>query len=523
MRKSLALLFVTAAGITPGPACSNSNQSGPTTEQDAEAESSDDAANDVRNIPPPDTGPTMPCKLGDGSDPVALCTQKIVFTTIMDDGVYGKGQGMPGSWDSSTGVPNNDHTWQADLGLASAIASFNCSEEIYGACACPSGNNGIRGELAMALPDIATLLEAELPKAPAGYDGEVYFRLRNAAAGLYAINENAHAQKLHQLADDYGRAIKANYAQAVTPVDGGVPAVVLGTTVGAGKVAYAPAQAIMGAAALLDMAVLHANDADAGSAPAMWRATAVESIDYVWRRARDTKTGMFFQSLVTSGDPGHDALGAGAPADDALLTDVQGSIVLGLARAQDLFSTLQSSADAGVEAGVVPVNTYWHEADAVVTGMVGASLWNGMIAPDGGIVSNPAPGAFFEGILHPDGGTMTNMTTLGNSLLLGGFHRVAAGIGSSARYVPVQIRDALTQRLPTSSSLFSVVGDLAGQMAYVRAASSSWGLAVSFGADGGAGGPEPGATEYRADATFAVLEGLTQIWQGRMNPPQCGN
>jgi hypothetical protein len=231
----------------------------------------------------------------------------------------------------------------------------------------------------------------------------------------------------------------------------------------------------------------------------------------VWKRARDPVTGLFYQALVTSGDPMHDALGPGVPTSDAVLTDVQGPIVLGLARAQDLETTLQNANDAGTDAETLPANTYWNEANTLVTSMH-ALLWDGA-AP-------PASGAFMEGTVPSEGFTITNKPTFGDAMLLGGFHRVAYGVGATLSPLLGSRRAALTQQ-QSSSSLFSVVSS--GQTGFLRAASRDWSFAITFTADGGTLGQETGATQYRTDAMAAAVEGLTQLWRGRTNAPPCGN
>jgi len=510
MRKLLLPLLATlpALGLGLAGACGSNNAAPPPSSDDASPEASDDGADAFESTPGPDAA-QMNCTLADTTDPVALCIpQKIILRSIVEDKIYVKGQGLPASWDSTTGLGNNDHSWQADLGFASSIASYHCSSEVY-------GDNEVTPELDALLPDVAGVLEAELPTAPPGYDGEVYFRLRNAAAGLFYVNDNADAQKLAQLAESYGQAIEATYAQSVAAGDGGASSIVLGTPAGGGAVAYAPAQVVMGAAALLDMAARHALDADAGTNPATWEATALGALDYVWNRARDPVTGLFYQSLVTSGDPMHDALGAGVPTNDALLTDVQGPIVLGLARVQDLVTTLQNAGDAGMDAETLPANVYWNEANTIVTAMNAAGLWDGATPPN--------PGAFFEGLLPAANAVLTDKPVLGNAMLLGGFHRVSVGIGSTLAPLLGSIKQALMQQQPDNSSLFSVVAGGAGQDSFLRASSSDWHFALAFGVDGGAGGQEPGATQYRAEAVADAIEGLTQIWHGRSNPPQCGN
>jgi hypothetical protein len=233
-------------------------------------------------------------------------------------------------------------------------------------------------------------------------------------------------------------------------------------------------------------------------------------------RGRDPGTGLYFQSLVTSGDPGHDALGPASPTSDTLLTEDQAWVMLGLARAQDLLATWFKGvpADAGVDASGVLLQTYDTAGVALAASIAHAGLFDGVTNP----TSPPPVGAFYEGI-GPTG-LLTNKTTVGNAIMLGAFHRIAVAVGSSFAYELGQTRAALLQFSPVQSSLFSVVADQDGnpiQQAYLRAASKTYGYAVVYGD----GGLEPGATDYRSDAVNAFVEGISQLWHGTANNPSC--
>jgi hypothetical protein len=378
------------------------------------------------------------------------------------------------------------------------------------------------------MPDLGATIVGELTSsAPTGYDGEDYFRLRAAATGLQYANDTMDSATVGQLADAFARNLQTTYAQTVTLPEGGT-ASVLGTPDGMGNVVYAPAQVIMAAAALVDMASLHASDPDAGADVSTWVATALAAVDYVWERGRDTSTGLFFQQLVTSGDPGHDALGQGMPTPDALLTDVQAEAVLGLARLQDGVNALVA-ADAGIGDASVTQSTYWNDANAIAQSLVTAGLFDGNIpVAEAGIPSPVPAGAFMEALVPSTSAIDTNKTTIGNAWLLGAIHRV--GVGMLSPYTDVlqpQLLVAVTQQTPANSSLFTVVTDTQSgnpvQTEYLRASSKDFHYATVFSPDGGTGGQEPGATSYRADATAAVIEGLTQLWRGIPNAPPCSN
>lgn len=451
-----------------------------------------------------------------GSDPIAFCLQKTLLQNELTD-AYAKGVGVPPSWDAM-GKPGSGHSWRDDVGFAASIGSFHCNSSAY-------GDNTLAPMLDAIMTDLGSVMVQELSTPPTGYDGEDYFRLRAASTGLDYANDTMDAASVAQIADAFGRNLQTSYAQTVTLPEGGT-ATVLGTPDGMGNVVYAPAQVIMAAAALVDMANVHARDGDAGSDVASWVQTALAAVDYVWARGRDTSTGLLFQQLVTSADPDHDALGQGMPTPDALLTDVQAEALLGLARLQDGVNAL-ASADAGVGDASIDQSAYWNEGNTIIQGLVAAGLFDGVLPMAEAGIPTPAPvGAFMEALVPTTGAIDTNKTTLGNAWLLGAIHRVNRGVPSQVSDgLQPQLLAAVTQQTPANSSLFTVLVDTQTgnpiQTDYLRAASKDFHYATVFSPDGGTGGQEPGATSYRADAVAAVIEGLTQLWRGTPNPPPC--
>jgi hypothetical protein len=550
MRNPLVLASVPIACLTLVAAlwaCGSNSAAPPAPQQDAAPEAGGDSGSlpDVPEIPNPD-GPTTHCLLDDKTDPFELCTLKPLLQEDLQY-AYATGQGAATTWDAITSAPSG-HSVGDDLALASMLSNYACSANFY-------GDSDLIAMVSATLPDLANVIETELPQAPSGYDGEVYFELRNAAAIYNYNNDTANAAKLTKLADDYGRAIAKTYAHAVPayapvpaeagsdaaadaagPGDGGLadavassdasdagaaPGLVIGVPVGA-DISYAPDQVVTAAAALLDMAVAHAIDPDAGAERAAWQATATAAIDYVFRRGRDPATGLFFQSLVTSGDPGHDALGAGSPTPDTLLTDVQAAVVLGLGRAQQRLNTLLSLEDAGADAATLPSSGYLGQADDLVGALVAAGLW------DGSTATGSDPGAFLEGLITVPGGSpvlLTNKPTFGNAYLLGGVVRILAGSSTNNGFLIGHLIAALAQTMPANSSLLTAVTDMQGhviQQGYLDATSRAFSLPVAFAADGGVVGPESPTPQYRTAALAAVIEAFTQRWRERANAPMCG-
>jgi hypothetical protein len=211
-----------------------------------------------------------------------------------------------------------------------------------------------------------------------------------------------------------------------------------------------------------------------------------------------------------------------APSADALLTDVQASVVVGLGRAQERFNALARAVDAGADAEALPPSGYLKQADELVGDLLAAHLWDGATMP------GSDPGAFFEGLVpSAQGGPvlLTNKTTHGNAYLLAGMVRILSGSTTSYGYLIGHLIAALVQQMPANSSLLSAVTDTQGrvvQQGYLRATSRDFSLAVAFSPDGGTAGPEPGASSYITTALADMVESLTEHWRERPNPPACG-
>jgi hypothetical protein len=540
MRRTLILASCSSAALALALwACSSSSDNpNVVIPSDAATEGGDDAGEGGN---PFETGGPLPdattnvCTLADHTtDPVAICIQQQVIGFELQY-AYVADAGVAPTW-ASTGsfaAGTGPHRWQDDLGLAGTLGAYYCSSEVY-------GNNASTATFDAVLRGIAPVLIAELQQSPpTGTDGETYFRLRWAQAAYNYVNDG-NASVVQGIADAFGQGLAA-HAYTVPASGGGDAGAAAdggdggagdagsagspgGTVIGKqnpdGTVAYAPAQSIMAAAALLDMAILHEKDADAGSAPAAWVASAQSTLDYVLARGLDPKNGLFYPSLVTSGDPGHDALDPSNPAGDTFLTEDQAWAMLGLARAQDLLAVYYAALhkDAGADASGVLQQTYGNAGANLAEAVATAGLFDGSTSPG----SPPPVGAFFEGV--GPSGVLTNKTTIGNAIMLGAFHRIVVGSGSNYGYELGEVRSALLQFTPVRSSLFTVVADQNGnpiQQAYLRAASKSFDYAVTYTGDGGTGGQEPGATDYRSDAVHAFVEGITQLWHGSANNPTC--
>ena len=534
MRTRIRVGVVAAcAGLTGMAACggvgSGSNGAAP---GDAGAQ---DVVSD-QSVAPTDTGPfvypdvatAVPeasvhnCLLaaadGGAADPVLLCSQETALLNLLTN-AYTTGTGVaPGFGVKPPYTASTGHAWQDDLGLAASLGMFQCSALAY-------GDTQYLGVFDTVLADLGKLLPGEVVTT-GSYDGEVYFRLRNAARGFSLIGSTSVAGALDAMADGYASAIQASFVQAVQLPDAGATTTAVIGVPGtqAGAVSYAPAQAAMAAAALLDMAARAGDAGDAGARAMAFAASGNGALAYLWARARDPVSGLFFQALVTSSDPGHDALGTGTYANDALLSDVQASVVLALARAQTAANALAT------DGGSSPA-PYGAQIETLVTALTTAGLFNGQtVAPQGAVM--PAPGAWMQGLVPSLGLTLTNQTTASSALLLGGYGRAQA-LGVPTQWggelaglgLALDFTSPTGVPWPANSNLVSVVTDALGdvtQVAYLPAVSKGWGWAQAFSPSGADAGPDLDAAAYSTAAVNAMVEGVTQSWYAWYSQPSAG-
>jgi len=534
MRNRILVALLPAGCIALAWACSS--HSNPAAATDGGIDAGDDvdadASDDFGSLP---DGSSKNCTLGDMlTDPVALCVQQQIITEELQH-AYTKGQGVAPGWASTapyTQLPRTDTSWQDDLALAGVLGAFYCNAEVY-------GNNQSDSTLTVDLDDLGPILIPELQQAlVTGYDGEIYFRLRWAQAAYNYAND-ATATALQGMANAYAGSVAMQvYSVPAGGGDAGSPGgMVIGVKNGDGSVTYSPAQTVMAAAAMLDMASLQLAGADAGTASPAWVTEAQQVIAYVIARGRDPVSGLFYQALTTSGDPGHDTVAAGSPTNDSMLTETQAWVILGLARAQDLLTSYESGApDAGAEGGLFDsglpgVTPYDTVANAVAGSLSTAGLFDGTTTPPASPAQQPV-GALMEGVILSGQQLLTDKTTIGNAIYLGGLHRAAVAAGAPLAYQLGEIRSALGV-IPVGGTLhvaqtdlLTVVTDSSGdliQQTYLRAGSKSFHYADAYspGSEPVEQGQEPGAANYRVDANHAMVEGFTQLWYGAPNDARC--
>jgi hypothetical protein len=457
----------------------------------------------------PDSGPSVHCALDTGADPVGFCTQKVVLQGEHLH-AFNAMSGVAQSWDSTTLLPdlgpNNKplHDFHDDAAYGAACSRYHQSATTY-------GDNQITSTLDNDLIALGTLLPTELATLPAEYAGELYQDLRTTSGGLRIVNQNALGDSVDIVAEGYGRAIYSTYyvplgGDAGAGADAGTGSdAVLGTPAAGGGTAYASADAATGALALIDLAVRHAVDDPASSA--MWQSAAVQVLTHLDARARDTVTGLYFAALVTSADPGHDALApaaAGGPPADALLTEVNARIALALLRAQAL-ATANGSAIPDVAA--LPLEA---RAEALLAALDSTpqSLWDPSGGPALGEAGTMGSG-YFEGWVPSLSQLLTDKPTRANALAMAALHDAfTMGNGPDQQRVPVLL--TLLSDMTMANAGFMTVID--NQTGYFLTVPSGF----TFASDdaGVDAGQNPRQKSYFSIANTASVEGLSELWIG---------
>ncbi len=492
-------------------------------------------------LPPPDV-PTPPlpdssvrnCTLGGnnmGLDPVGLCVQKLVLQGV--HGEYSPEAGVPASWDSTSFLPDSDdagaplHDFHDDVGYAAASALYHQTSSLY-------GDTELTPQLDVDLAAMAPLLTGEVGGPPSEYSGELYLRLRTVAGGLRYVNQNAAADAIDTAADAYGRAIftqhffptqspdagsgdagggdagpeaglEAGASDGAAP-DAGVDAggcdgggvviadAIIGTMTASG-VAYAPDEVATAALALLDLAQRNPGDPNVTA----WQLASLSALEHIRNRAREATTGLYYRSLVTSLDPGHDRLDP-TPPSDVLLSDVQAVMALALVRAADLVS---KNASLLCTAAGYPFQARADEISAALNGPVG--LWDG---PPGNQDAGPTdqPGALQEGYIPSTQTLLTTKTMRSNVYYLAVLHRsnIVDGPQGGSPYASEinPLRYAMLT-LAGAQQDVSFLSVLDPQLGVFRATTKSFQLAS-----------EPRGSSYRAAAAADFVEGMSELLYG---------
>jgi hypothetical protein len=527
MRK-VALACAASVGIVGLPlylACGGGTSGNPdqTDASDGPADALPDANRPEVVVPPPDAS-VLNCMLADRTDPVALCTQKLVLRSL-HNAAFNTTTGVAASWSYATGLPDPvPHDWHDDVGYAAALTGYYQSSLLY-------GDTELTPTVSGDLMTLTTLVLAELAMLPDEYSGEAYQRLRAAAGGLRLLNFVTDGDMLDAIADAYGRAIYTKYFFALAsppPVDAGggdagagdagpdasADASADGATGDAGEggapiadgiigrpmngaYAYTTADVATAALALLDLAARNPGDVNHSA----WQLAAQGAFEHLYNRARDATTGLYYRALITSTDPVHDQLDPAQTPNDALLADVTATVALALSRADELVTKNASSLPLVVS---YPLNQ--HAADALDAVNATPSLYDGPV--EAGATST----GFMEGYVPSSATLITSKATRANAYLMATQNRLELSPHSvNTKWGPEvgSLFHSLTDVLPENSSLLSVVPG--GQNAYLRASSRGF---TFLDADGGDAGPY--ADSYQSAAVVAFVEGMNELLYGRM-------
>jgi hypothetical protein len=453
----------------------------------------------------PDSGAKAHCVIDDGTDPYLQCTQKLVLAAEHASGFLPK-LGVAESWDSTTLAPDTD-TQGHVIHVAGDDAAYGASIARYMVCAEFYGDSQITWEMADDLIALQPLLVAEFKCAtgqpcadggvslPQSYAGELYFDLRVAAGGLRGVSQAALADAIDKgIADPYGRAIYASFFKQVPVGDGGVGGGILGVPVSGGGVAYSTADAATGAYALADLAVAHATDDPI--AAGLWQAASASVFSYLAARARDPNTHLFYAALVTSGDPGHDALAPAAPSGppaDALLTEVNARAILALERTQALVTAHQ---------GLLP-NLEAVQLQPLADALVSALQPTGG-APDASAsfsLWDSALGGYYAGWVPSTSTLLTDKPFRANALMLAALSRgTLQGTPPDGTNIGT-LKTLLSSMMADNSSFLTVIGS---QNSYFQDTSATF----TFPSTASTTDPRP--KSYFAAANAVAIEAMNE-------------
>ena len=483
-------------------------------------------------LPIPD-GSVVHCTLDNGSDPIALCVQKLVLQAE-HEAAFTDG-GVAASWDSNTGIVGaGPHDFHDDVAFGAALGHYIATSQEYGDSEIQTIVNG-------DLTALAGIVEKELTTTPADYDGELYANLRAFQGGLNYLDDVEDAAKIGAIADAYARGIYANYYHLVseTPIDAGAPDASAGSDAGDdaaitdagaasdadasspspfpdgmlgelknGHVDYDAQKAASGALALLDMVARQAltdTGIDAGDAAVVdsgapridavaWQRAARSILDHLWNRARHPQLGLFYSKLETSGDPAGDALQTGVDHPDMIETDTQGLLAVTFLRARALAVTYPAIT-------AIDATLFETRGEQILITLNGTpSFWDKTPLP-----TNDAGSGFFEGYV-PSTTTMVKTKPIrGNALLLAALHRaslVSPPINGSELGA---MRSLFTSLYPHKTSFLT---QALNQNSYLPRTSAD----LDYPSDDA--GSTASGTAYTSASNHVACEALTELWVG---------
>jgi hypothetical protein len=506
----IASLALASLAIAPlfGAAC-GSNAEGPTDGGGAEASTAEagDAGEDAFDFLL-DSSIGTRCTMGNHTDPVGLCVQKLAI--LGEHAEFSSLTGMASAWSVDTLLPDTDdagttlHDVRDDVAYGASLADYYASATAYGDM---DGLGTVTGDM----DTVAQLLETELSPLPADYDGTLYLRLRRLAAGLRLAGFPTDGDAIDTIATSYGRAIFTRYYHALGPTlsppdagsdanagdDGGADdaatdATAVDATVDAatedagtadaaasdaatapplgsegilgvvadGGIAYESDKAASGALALVDMAArasglsipLEDGGADAAALDPtdalVWSQAAASVFSHLASSAHDS-TGLYFTQLQTDEYSRDDTV----TDDGSFLTQTQGGIALAYIRAARLVTL------AGLKAPNAATLT--QQALSVVvatqaTTPASLSLWDTSYqAVSLAACTRPTPlsscgSGFFAGLDATKTALDRSKGIVGNALMMAAIHRTSFAVTGFATNDPLEAND-----LPPLTALFT--------------------------------------------------------------------
>jgi len=511
----IASLALASLAIAPlfGAAC-GSNAEGPT---DGGAEASvaeaGDAGEDAFDFLL-DSSIGARCTMGNHSDPVGLCIQKLAI--LGEHAEFSTLTGMPSAWSVDTLLPDTDDGGATPIHDARDDVAYGASLADYYASAMAYGDMDSIGIVTGDMDGVAQLLETELSPLPADYDGTLYMRLRHLAAGLRLAGFANDGNAIDVIATSYGRAIYTSYYHALGPTlpppdagsdanvgdDGGAEdastdATTVDATVDAatedastsdasaldagstppapssegilgvaadGGIAYESDKAASGALALVDMAArasglsipLEDGGVDAAAPDPtdalVWSQAAASVFNHLASAAHDT-TGLYYTQLLTDEYSRDDTV----TDDGSFLTQTQGGVALAYVRAARLV-TLAGLKTPNAETLTEGALSIAVAAQTPTPTLASLSLWdNGYQAVTLAACTSPTPltscgSGFFTGL----NGTKTALNAgkgiTGNALMLDAIHRTSVAVNAFDTNYPLEAND-----LPPLTALFAYV------------------------------------------------------------------
>ncbi len=499
----LATLVVFAASDVSG--CGSSTDDGVAAAPDTGTADTGPSA-DTRvsaDVDLPEVAPVSNCTLDDGTDPVALCLQKVVLDQ-WHEAAFIATLGVAAHWSSDTFLPEKDasgavvHDVRDDVGFALSLAHYLQSAARY-------GDTSMTAKFVADLDAVMTRIDAELDAKTTSKDPDLYRRVRALASSLRALALVTKASKLDLVADAIGSNVFATYhalapimpgdastdadattdtsadtgtgtdadaldGDALPPIGNGI----FGEPGAGGSIVYTSVNVAESGLVALDMVVHHpAVPLDARPS------AAAAALAHLHANARESSTGLYYDAIVAK-DGASDAPVKTAP----FTTETEARVALALARIRELVAANPSLFR---QASALPLDVYVAE---VLTSLntTTPALWD---AGKKGYVS---------GLSADLATTSATKTPRDNARLFATIRRAFINKGSVYHPQEQSLKEILTLRTPA----YGFLGVLSDQASYLDEVPTSFDLGAS-----------PPVQRFSSDANVEALEAFWEQWFGR--------